>query len=616
LILLFFLSCTDNFLDKEPSHGLDINTLANEEGIEGLLIGAYSNLNLQTFQGFEFPWGYPASPTNWVYGDVYADDAYKGSYLGDFEPILEMEKYMSRSQTEEYYWDWQGVYDGAAACNAVLQAVGKAMEKGNITAKQAAQYRAEARFLRAFYHLEAIKIWDFIPYIKEDNITGLEPNQVSSSAQEDGNTPWGLYEKDGYIPWAEVEADLDSASRNLPEIPRNGQLGRASKYAALGLWARVRMFQGKYSGALDLLNEIIQSGRYSLAHNFHDNFRISGDNNQESLFDIQASISDASITGMGAMNGNVGDVLNWPYTWETPIPGPGSGCCEFYKPSQNLVNAFKTQDGLPYISFFGLDFNAAGDDVKNDQGIASEDPFTPDTRPLDPRLDWTVGRRGIPHLDWGPHPGKVWIREQETFGPYSPKKNAYYTSEEGISTFPGWGQTTTTKNYHAIRYADILLMAAECEVEDNNLTRARDLVNMVRERAKNGSWVLENGAVDDGSHRGPDGELPAANYQIEVYPTGGPLDPFQNQASAREAVRFERRLEFGMEGMRFWDLKRWGIAKEVLNAYLAKENTLRPYLQGVVFDDRNVRHPISDKVIELSLDRDKNVLTLEQNPGF
>src|SRR4030095_631372 len=109
----------------------------------------------------------------------------------------------------------------------------------------------------------------------------------------------------------------------------------------------------------------------------------------------------------GGANGNIGDILNYPFGG-----GPGA-CCGFFQPSQWLVNHFKTDPvtGLPDPDHFD-DVN-----IKNDEGIESTDHFTTETVTLDPRIDWTVGRRGIPYLDWGPHPGKIWMWDQHFGGP-------------------------------------------------------------------------------------------------------------------------------------------------------------------------------------------------------
>ena len=571
VMLMTMTACKESFLEKEPQSVLSPSVLANEKGLEALLIAAYGELDGWAGWGVGSPWYSPGS--NWVYGDVYADDAYKGTDVGDQPQLNPIERYEQDAGNIYMAGKWRVTYDGVSRTNDVLKVLAKAVADGTIDKSVAAQIEAEAKFLRAYYHLEAIKVFDYVPYIDEN-------------AGDEGY----LIPNDN-IPYAQVEADFQAAADVLPKEPRNGQVGRATRWAALGLLARTKMYQGKYSEAKPLLEAIISSKQYNLVDLYYNNFEIAGNNNAEAIFQIQASVND----GAGYENSNFGDVLNFPYN-----NGPGK-CCGFDQPSQNLVNAFKTTDeGLPYLNTFGLDFNAEGDDVKNDQGIASDEPFEPDTRPLDPRLDWTVGRRGIPYWDWGPHGGQSWIRNQNYAGPYSPKKLVYKKSEEGTgSSSSGWGGGSTSNNYSVLRYADVILMAAECEVEAGNLDQAREYVNMIRARAANPEGFVK---WDDGT--------PAANYVISLYPTGGANDPFQTQEGAREAVRFERRIELAMEGLRFWDLKRWGVAKEVLNAYLAIESKKRTYLSGAVFKDRSVRHPIPDVAI------DRSEGTLKQNPGY
>jgi hypothetical protein len=245
--------------------------------------------------------------------------------------------------------------------------------------------------------------------------------------------------------------------------------------------------------------------------------------------------------------------------------------------------------GLPFLT------NWFEKNVKNDQGIKSTEPFTPETDPLDARLDWTVGRRGIPYLDWGPHPGSSWIRDQSNGGPFAPKKFIYYKSQEKKFTDASyWTAGVVATNYEIIRFADVLLMAAEAEVEVGSLDKAKNLVNMVRARAANpAGWVKK----EDGS--------PAANYNVALYPS------FASQEDARTAVRFERRLELAMEGHRFFDLVRWGIAAETLNAYIGREKTRRSYLGTAVFTKgKNEYYPIPQEQIDLTRG------ALVQNPGY
>ena len=181
----------------------------------------------------------------------------------------------------------------------------------------------------------------------------------------------------------------------------------------------------------------------------------------------------------------------------------------------------------------------------------------PDSGPLDPRIDHSIGRKSIPYLDWIPHPGSAWIRSFPYAGPYSPKKYIYYKSQENTFTDgSSWTRGYATMNYTIIRYADVLLMAAEAEVEAGSLTKALDYVNQVRRRAALSEHWVKN---EDGSD--------AANYNISEYVAAD----FATQDAARTAVRFERKLELSGEGHRFFDLVRWGIAAETLNEYLAYE---------------------------------------------
>ena len=289
-------------------------------------------------------------------------------------------------------------------------------------------------------------------------------------------------------------------------------------------------------------------------------------------------------------NGGLGENLNLPHGGLPTQPG---GCCGYHQPSQDFVNAFQTNaEGLPYLD----SHNAQ--EVKNDQGIESSAPYTPHTGPLDPRLDWTVGRRGIPYLDWGPHPGKAWIRDQNYAGPFSPKKNVYYKANEGVLT-EGTSRQLSANNTRIIRFSDVILLAAESEAELGNFEKAREYVNQIRKRAANPAGFVKN----------PDGS-PAANYVINEYTTA-----WTDKAFSLKAVRFERRLELGMEGHRFFDLVRWGIAKEVLNAYLAYERTKRSNLNGASFKDHNILFPVPQRQIDATKKSD-GTATLTQNPGY
>jgi hypothetical protein len=413
-------------------------------------------------------------------------------------------------------------------------------------------------------------MWNMVPYIDETITYGAENYRVGNDRDI----------------WSDIENDLRFAVDSLPASQANIGVGRANKYTAMALLAKAHMFQGEYAEAKPLLEAIINSSRYHLV-SYHENFNPESNNSlPESIFSVQMSVNDNA----DGNNGNYGDVLNFPWNG-----GPGQ-CCGFFQPSQYLVNHFKTdaKTGLPDLDHFN------DVPVKNDEGVASSDNFDPYDGSLDSRLDWTVGRRGIPYLDWGLHPGNDWIREVTNGGPYSPKKNVYYQYQQGRLTDKSyWTSGVTSNNVNLIRYADVLLWAAEVEVADGNLEKAREYVNIVRSRAADSSGWVKNA---DGT--------PAANYKVGLYP------PWPDREYAIKAVRFERSLELAMEGHRFFDLVRWGIADQEISLYLEKEKTFRIHLKDARFvKGKSEYFPIPQLQIDLSAGPD-GIPKMKQNPGY
>ncbi|QKZ14122.1 RagB/SusD family nutrient uptake outer membrane protein [Spirosoma sp. KUDC1026] len=526
-------SCSKEFLEKTPLGVANEQLLASKAGVNGVLIGAYSLLD-----------GVGSGPTNtssgsnWIFGSVSSDDAYKGSDVGDQAQITTLERYSFQADLGLYNDKWVALYDGISRSNDVLKLVPRATD---MTEAEKAQTMGEARFLRAWYYFEAKKIWNMVPYVDETTTDYVNvPNNQDI--------------------WPKIEADFQYAITNLSVTKANP--GRASKWTAKAYLAKAHMYQQDYAAAKPLLEDVINNGPFNLTTNYHDNFKIATENNVESVFEVQMSVGD----GGSGQNGNWGDNWNFPYG-----SAPG-GCCGFYQPTQNLVNAFKTDaNGLPLLDTFN------NTDVKNDEGLASTAAFTPYDGTLDPRLDWTVGRRGIPFLNWGVHPGRNWIRDQSFGGPYTFKKFFAYSNENAGAESP----RANANNYRALRFSDVLLMRAEVAVEENDLPTALRIVNRVRTRAA-------NVVVTD------DAGKPAANYLVKPYPA------FASQDYARKAVRFERRVELAMEGHRFFDLVRWGAASDVLNAYLAKESTRRTHLAGATFTKgRNEYFPIPQAQIDI-----------------
>jgi hypothetical protein len=579
LVMIMIFGC-QKFFDVAPQGVATATQLKSKAGVNALLIGAYSLMD-GIGSGTT---GWHAAVSNWVYGGVVSDDAYKGTDAGDQPEQSFLEQYNWISDNTHLRGKWQHSYDGIARCNEVIITVSDPEVK-DMSEDEKKQVIAQARFLRGHYHFEAKKMWNNVPYIDEKTYKASDPSGVLV-----GNTA---------NIWPQIEADFKFASDNLPAT--QAQKGRATRWAAKSYLAKALLFQKKWAAAKTELVDVFTNSGKSLVDNYHDNYKTVTNNNKESLFEVQFSVND----GTTGNNGNQGDVLNWPYAGNSP----GRGCCGFYQPSHNLVNAFKTDaNGLPLIgdAADGSKDTYNNLDLPTDQGISFTVPFTPDLSvPVDTRLDWTVGRRGVKFLDWGPHPGSSWIRDQAYAGPFSGKKWMYYLSEEN-STTHATARRSVNNNFRLIKFSHVVLWLAECEAELGNLAQAETYVNLIRARAKKST--PQDAAV---------------NVKVEPYAAG--TFTTKGQGFAINAVRTEQRLEFAMEGMRFFDLVRWGIAEKVLNAYLAKEGVAgtdlngrtfskRNYLAGRVFLAKHNYFPIPQDEILNSQKDGKSVLT--QNPGY
>jgi len=579
LALLVVFACSKSFTTVKPIGTTDPTVLANSFGIRGILIGAYSMLDGEGGAGgSQGPWS--QSGDNWVYGSVCADDSHKGSDPGDQQNITPLMRWEEDASNGFLSDVWAARYDGVQRANDVLRTLPQVKDMLDADKTEAT---AEARFLRAYYHFDLKKIFGNIPFIDETITYAANNWRVPNTTDA----------------WPKIEDDLNFAYQNLAET--QAEPGRVNKWAAACYLAKAYVYEHKWSDALALFHTIIASGRnsngekYALLKNFSDNFNpgknhlVSGGSETELVFAAVSSVND----GGGANNANSGDVLNFPYGG-----GPGT-CCGFNQPSWSLANSFKV-DGTTGLPLTYTNDNTIPD-LKNDQGIGSSDAYTPDnTTPVDPRIDWTMGRRGIPYLDWGLMPGQNWIRNQASAGPYTALKNTYYKSQEhNLTDNSSWTSGYTANNIMLMRYADVLLMAAEAEVEAGSLSAAQDLVNQVRNRMTDSStWV--QGSV--------------AKYKIGLY---GGENSFTSmgQAKARQAVQWERRLELAMEGHRFFDLVRYGTAATELNAYVKREvGSGYSIIAGASFKATSGIFAIPQHQIDLSTADGKPTLT--QNPGY
>lgn len=563
LLIVGLGNCTQDFLVYQPKGVIGSNQIQNANGAELLTTAAYASIG----NGSEY-----SAVSDYIWGSIRSDDAYKGG-AGVNDQIEEdrYERFSTILPTQSFgnnIWIWE--FEAIARANFALSVI------NNLTAEAyplKAQRQAENRFLRAHSYFILARLFKNVPWIDE-----TIPQEEYTNVSNREYTREQLYDK--------IAEDFQSGVDNLPVT--QPQKGRVSKVAAAAYLAYTRLYQAyeedesnnmininttKLSEVVSLTDFIIGTGKHSLFDDFAKNFLFEYENGSESVFDIQYSMDDG--TPFGRMNSSVN--LNYSMA-------PQYGCCWFHIPSQNLVNAFKTDvNGLPMFDTFN------NTDMK--------DPIDFQNNFVDPRLDHTVG---IPEHPFKYDPNfvykKTWARAPETYGYYSSMKETDPPSSPALKR--NGSRFLSARNYQILRYDNVLLIRAEALVELGRQNEALPLINQIRVRAANSTGRLKNA---DGTK--------ISNYNIKPYVDG--VNCTWNQNFARKALRWERRLEFAAESPRFFDLVRWGIAAETLNDYFSVESLRHPFLIGAHFTkNRNEYLPIPQQQIDLS----RGVYI--QNPGY
>lgn len=550
--LLAFGSCGEDFLYKSPQGSIDEGQLTTPDGVELLVVNAYANLT-------EEDWG--ASVFNWALSGMYGGDANKGSDPGDQSVLNEMELYNTMATNGYLNEKWRWTYKGVKRANKALNVMANVPE---ISEERRKMRTAELVFLRTLFYFESIKVFSsFIPYYDE---TETANNPLIGNGRD-------IYE--------DVLRDIDKAIADLPNR-QTEEIGRINVWAAKALKAKMLMQKGDMAAAKPIWKDVLDNGvinktgqSYGLIDNMSDNWNSSNDNNsRESIYEIQFSV-DANN------NGNVGMALCYPHN-----SGPG-GCCGFYQPSYELVNSYQVDEkGLPYLN--------AEYRTKPSVTVKDEDKVSVnnDAIAVDPRLDFAVGRLGVPYKDWG-LPATDWLRNPVNGGVFLPKKHVYSKAESdaglgGKSFSLGWAPGSAM-NIQYLSVRDAMLSYAECLANDGDLKGAMDLVNQIRKRA----------SLDINIVKTSDGK-PAANYKIAEYPSSHAA--FSDKNTCVKAVRMERKLELAMEGHRWFDLVRWGgeyMAKE-LKSYVDYEKQFIPKFAGASYlPASRTMFPVPDEQMNL-----------------
>ena len=519
-------SCSGFLDDQVPQGTLDDDQVKDPRYVDNLVISAYAAwISAEDINSSFSMWNF----------DVRSDAAYKGGNgIGDGDVFHQLEISQGILTTNWNISDmWQRLYNCISRVNTAIALLDQTDEN---TYPLKAQRLGEMKFLRAYGHFLLKRLYKNIPFVMDENLSTEEYKNLSNRefTNDEG--------------WQQIINDLEEAYNVLPV--KQSEVGRPSKAAAAAFLTKAYLYKAYHqddensnqvtSISADDLKKVVEysdPGIYSAAgfdieKDFHNNFRPEPqyENGVESIWAMQYSMND------GTKNGN----LNWSYGLIVPnIPGVTDGGCDFYKPSQNLVNAFRTNnDGLPYIDTF----NQKDYDKSNDYA--------------DPRLFLTVGIPGLPYefnKNYIMDESSVWSRSNGLYGYYVTLKHNVDPDGEYIIKGSWWG---SPMNRIVFRYADVMLERAEAlaQLNDGRLDEAVSIVNKIRTRAKQSLGSISDYELNYG-----------VKMNIGMY--GGSY----SQDEVIKMVKMERRLELGMESERFFDLVRWGEAESVLNKYYAEE---------------------------------------------
>lgn len=535
-LMVMSVSCND-FIDVPPTGVID-GDLAYSKPDE-MVTAAYASLG-------DCWYTYPFNLM--PYGDYASDDSYKGGSGTTDTGFHPMEIWSSLTSTPgELDELWYRLYCGISRCNRALTALN--MNGDAILGAEAAQRRrAEVHFLRGHFYYKLLTMFRKIPWIDEE----VFYNNTQEQTRNDAFTYEELFQK--------VIGEFQFAFDNLEDESRDGG-GRTNRVAAAAYLAKcyltiawgdgyeatngVNHINPEYMRKVAEYTKVVRDSRYGYLEDFGDIFLPEYKNSKESVFAVQTSDYADDNTTFGRANWS--NMLNgcwgiWSCGWD------------FHKPSQNLVNAFRTKDGLPMF------------DTYND-GVYYPVKGASTAQKYDPRLFHTVGMPSWPYKYEEEYTlTKDNSRTPNTYGYYTSLKEVPQRSQG--ETYNGSWQAFAMNDY-VFRYTDVMLMRAEALVELGELTEAEAIVNDIRRRAANSVYKHIAYAADF--------------CEISPYPAGY----FSSKEVGRQCVQWERRLEMAMENDRYFSLRRWGIASKTLNAYFEKE-------QNVTYDGQGYAQYLKD----------------------
>lgn len=550
--LMILSACSNSFLEDAPKGIITEALLATEDNAEKMVIAAYAA------QGNERYYLRPLTP--WPYGDLRGGDAYKGGAgIGDLPEWNVSETFVNMTTDEGgVAGKWEIEYQCISRTNQAIKILNMVEFPMKTTRV------AEMRFLRANNYFWLKLNFRYVPFIDETVAVG-DYNTIGNDMSDDQL-------------WGKITEDLQFAIDNLPETHTDGAVGRPTRHAAKAYMAKALLFAAyeqdaknqvininaeKLQKVVDLTTDVIQNSGKQLFTDFASNFQCESQNGVESLWAIQFSRNDG--TPKGRINGT--NQVVYPMVQEY-------GCCGYHSPSQNVVNAFRTVNGLP--------------DFDNYNTVNLVNAASVKTHTIDPRLLHTVAMDGLPYkykTDFI-FDGQTWPRQPESYGGFLSMKETVQYDSPCYQPVNPW--KSDSKNRDVIRLDDVILWKAEALIQLNRHAEALPLINQLRNRAAQSTALLVD--INDD---------PTGNFDIKPYIDG--VNCVWNKDFAFKALQWERRLEMACEGFRAYDLMRWGVFASVMNEYFEVEGTRRPHLANAKFTkERDEYLPIPKGQIDLS----------------
>ena len=555
---LSFTGCYD--LDRVPADQMSADNFnKNEEQIKATMMAVYSKMQNEN-----------------VFGLQFAMDGLGGIAMGYDNPSFQIfQRGNYDVKNGKIYDKWKNLYEGIARANGVLQNVDKAEMPDEIKSR----YKGEAKFMRALYYFTLMDFFGGVPIYDESVIISesydnmLNPRNTTDEVRDF------------------ILKDLDVAIAQLPEEWDKSNYGRATKYAAEALKGKVYLYNKEYEKAADCFKNVITSNKYALYDDYAELFKPGGDESSEMIFAIQ------NIGGVGKDHG-------MPMCFYMGSRETFGSCWNNVMVATTFVDTYENKDGTPFNWEDWFPGFTTNDNVKKQTFRAELKNNKVKTYPVakdkllemyekrDPRMAATIILPYTKYTGWhanaieyceyviaqGINSGKGYIRTNGGYETYLWRKFV----PEGNMNDALNNRAHTPINFPLIRYADVLLMMAECENELGYQASAITYINKVRERK----------SVDMPPINKPGVPALAANTKEEVF--------------AR--IRHERAVELAGEGHSFSDMKRWRLL-ETLNNRKEKDITgkLR-YTRAVT--SRDYLWPIPADEIE------KNPKLLPNNPGW